>query len=416
MTPTPAAPAAHRAAMSPATVVLLLTLLMGIQPVTTDLYLPALPALTRDLGANIASAQLTLSALIICFGFGQLVCGPLADRFGRRPVLLAGLSLYTVASVLSAAAPAIGWLVLWRALQGAAMAAAVTCGRSIVRDLYAPHDGARVMSRALTGLGAFAMASPLLGGVLVEYINWHAALTVLAVFGAVALGLVARRFEETVPARNPSATQIAPMLRNWRSVAAHPTFLAWAALSALTYGGLFVMLAGSSFVFIEVLGSSRAGYGAFLLSSSIAYTAGTFLCRRLLLSHGLRGAVAVGGGLSLAGGVSMAALSLLGVHNVWAIAVPQWLYALGHGIHQPCGQAGAVGPFPEKAGTAASLSGFGMSVSAFLVSMWLGKHLDGTVYPMTLGVGVFGIGIALVAWTLVQRHGEPHRASTASPA
>lgn len=414
MTPTPAAPAAHRAAMSPATVVLLLTLLMGIQPVTTDLYLPALPALTRDLGATIASAQLTLSALIICFGFGQLVCGPLADRFGRRPVLLAGLSLYTIASVLSAAAPAIGWLVLWRALQGAAMAAAVTCGRSIIRDLYAPHDGARVMSRALTGLGIIAMASPLLGGVLVEYINWHAALTVLAVFGAVALGLVVWRFEETVPVRNPSATQIAPMLRNWRSVASHPTFLAWAALSALTYGGLFVTLAGSSFVFIEVLGSSRAGYGAFLLSSSIAYTAGTFLCRRLLLSRGLRGAVAVGGGLSLAGGVSMAALSLLGVHNVWAIAVPQWLYALGHGIHQPCGQAGAVGPFPEKAGTAASLSGFGMSVSAFLVGMWLGQHLDGTVYPMTLGVGFFGIGIALVAWTLVQRHGEPHRTSTAT--
>ncbi len=410
MIPTPA----HRVAMSPATVVLLLTLLMGIQPVTTDLYLPALPALTRDLGANIASAQLTLSALIICFGFGQLVCGPLADRVGRKPVLVVGLSLYTLASVLSAAAPAIEWLVLWRALQGAAMAAAVTCGRSIVRDLYAPHDGARVMSRALTGLGTIAMASPLLGGVLVEYISWHAALTVLAVFGAVALGLVLWRFEETVPVLNPHATRLAPMLRNWRSVAAHPTFLAWAALSALTYGGLFVTLAGSSFVFIEVLGSSRAGYGAFLLSSSIAYTAGTFLCRRLLLSRGLRGAVAVGGGLSLAGGLSMAALSLLGVHTVWAIAVPQWLYALGHGIHQPCGQAGAVGPFPEKAGTAASLSGFGMSLSAFLVSMWLGKHLDGTVYPMTLGVGAFGVGIALVAWTLVQRHGEPQRAATAA--
>jgi DHA1 family bicyclomycin/chloramphenicol resistance-like MFS transporter len=408
--------AAHRVAMDPATVVLLLTLLLGIQPVTTDLYLPALPALTRDLGAGVASAQLTLSALIICFGLGQLVCGPLADRYGRRPVLTLGLALYTLASVLSAAAPSIDWLILWRALQGAAMAAAVTCARSIVRDLYAPHDGARVMSRALTGLGVIAMASPLLGGVLVEWMNWHAALTVLAVFGALALALVLLRFEETLPARNPSATQIVPMLRNWRSVASHPTFLAWAALSALTYGGLFVTLAGSSFVFIEALGISRAGYGAFLLSSSLAYTAGTFLCRRLLLSRGLRGAVAVGGALTLAGGVSMAGLSLIGVHSVWAIAVPQWLFALGHGIHQPCGQAGAVGPFPEKAGTAASLSGFGMSVSAFLVSLWLGHALDGTVYPMTLGVGAFSIGVALVAWTLVQRHGDPSSIPTAKTA
>ena len=416
MTPIPAAPAAHRVAMDPATVVLLLTLLMGIQPVTTDLYLPALPALTRDLGASMASAQLTLSALIICFGLGQLVCGPLADRHGRRPVLIWGMSLYTLASVLSATAPSIGWLVLWRALQGAAMAAAVTCGRSIVRDLYAPHDGARVMSRALTGLGVFAMASPLLGGVLVQWFNWHAALSVLAVFGAAALGLVLWRFEETAPALNPQATRIAPMLRNWNAVARHPTFLAWAALSALTYGGLFVMLAGSSFVLIEVLGVSRAGYGAFLLSSSVAYTAGTFLCRRLLLSHGLRGAVAVGGGLTLAGGASMAALSLMGFHNAWAIAVPQWLYALGHGIHQPCGQAGAVGPFPEKAGTAASLSGFGMSVSAALVGLAMGRYLDDTVYPLTLGVGVFSAGVALVAWTLVQRHGELHRAAAVKPA
>lgn len=409
-------PTRQATAMDPATVVVLLTLLLGIQPVTTDLYLPALPMLARDLHTTVSAAQLTLSALIICFGIGQLICGPLADRFGRRPVLLVGLSLYTVASVLSAAAPTIGWLILWRALQGAAMAAAVTCGRSIVRDLYAPHEGARVMSRALTGLGFIAMASPLVGGLLVQWLSWHAALTVLAVFGAGTLAFVVWRFEETAPKLNPTATQIAPMLKNWVSVVRDPTFRAWAALSALTYGGLFVTLAGSSFVFIDVLGTSRVTYGAFLLSSSMAYVAGTFLCRRLLLARGLRGAVAVGGALTLAGGLSMALLSLLGVHNPWAIAVPQWLFAVGHGIHQPCGQAGAVGPFPEKAGTAASLSGFGMTLSAFAVGLWLGHSFDGTVYPLTLGVGAFSIGLALVAWTLVQRHGDPHGTSTPKPA
>ena len=124
--------------MSPATVVVLLTLLLGIQPITTDLYLPALPTVQASLGASIAAAQLTLSALVICFGLGQLVCGPLSDRFGRRPVLLGGLVLYCVASVFGAAAPSIEALIAWRALQGAAMAAAVTCGRSIIRDLYEP--------------------------------------------------------------------------------------------------------------------------------------------------------------------------------------------------------------------------------------------------------------------------------------
>jgi len=277
--------------MSPATVVVLLTLLLGIQPITTDLYLPALPTVQASLGASIAAAQLTLSALVICFGLGQLVCGPLSDRFGRRPVLLGGLALYCVASVFGAAASSIEALIGWRALQGAAMAAAVTCGRSIIRDLYEPGEGARVMSRALSGLGIIAALSPLLGGLLIERLSWNLALLALALFGAGALAFVAWRFTETIPRRDPGATRLRRMLYNWAHVVANPTFRAWALLSACTYGGLFFLLAGSSFVFINVLGTSRVMYGAILGSISLAYIGGTMLCRRLLTRYGLRGAV-----------------------------------------------------------------------------------------------------------------------------
>ena len=391
--------------MSPAVVVVMLTLLLGIQPITTDLYLPALPTLQPELGASVNAAQLTLSVLLGCFGLAQLACGPLADRYGRRPVLLGGLALYTVASVMSTRSGSIDALIGWRALQGAAMAAAVTCARSIVRDLYQPHEGARVMSRALTGLGIIAMTSPIVGGIVVQWLHWQAALLVLALFGAAALALVALQYQETVPLRNPQATRLAPLLKNWSAVLTNPTFRAWVALLCCTFGGLFFLLAGSSFVFIEVLGSSRVAYGVILATSSLAYVAGTWLCRRLLLSHGLRGAVRRGAWFSLAGGLGMAALSLAGVYSVWAIIVPQWLYAIGHGIHQPCGQAGAVGPFPEKAGTAASVSGFLMMLTASGVGLWLGRSLNGTVFPVTLGVGVFSVLVTLVAWTLVQRHG-----------
>ncbi len=395
-----------RARMPPAVVVVMLTLLLGIQPVTTDLYLPALPTLTLALHSNVAAAQLTLSVLIISFGVAQLVCGPLADRFGRRPVLLWGMSIYSVASVLSALAPSIEWLVACRALQGAAMAAAVNCGRSIVRDLFAPLEGTQVMSRALGGLGMIAALSPLLGGVAVVWLDWRAALLVPALFGAATLAFIVCRFEETLPQCNPQATQLRPLLRHWADVLSNPTFRAWVALLSFTYGGLFVFLAASSFVYIEVLGMSRLVYGAVLASNSLAYIGGTWLCRRLLGSRGLRRTVKVGGVLSLAGGVGMAALSLAGVHTLWALLIPQWIYAAGHGIHQPCGQAGAVGPFPEKAGTAASLSGFTMMLVAFAVSQCLGNTLNGTVYPLTLGLGAFGIGVAAVAWTLVQQHGD----------
>lgn len=396
-------------ASSPARVVLLLTLLLGIQPVTTDLYLPALPSIGTALGASIASVQLTLSALIIAFGVGQLACGPLSDRFGRRPVLLFGLALYTLASLASLAADGIGWLVAWRALQGLAMAAAVTCGRSIVRDLYEPQDGARVLSRALSGLGLIAMASPFIGGALTQWVSWRAPFAAIAVFGAVATGFVLLRYEETVPFRNPQATQAGPLLRNWMAIARNDTFRAWTLLLMSTYGGLFLMLSASSFVYIEVLGVSKLAYSFFLATNSMAYLAGTFLCRRLLRRGGLRQAVRFGGFLSGGGGLIMAALALSGVQSPWAIALPHLLYALGHGIHQPCGQAGAVGPFPDKAGTAAALGGFLMMLVAFATGLWVGQALDGTVTPLALGMAGFGCAVALVAFTLIQRHGEPAR-------
>ena len=191
--------------MQPGLAILVLALLLSIQPVTTDLYLPALPALTRSLGAPLSAAQLTLSGLLLAFGCSQMVWGPLSDRFGRRPVLLAGLAIYTAASLGAAFAPSMALLILWRVAQGAAMGAVVMCARAIVRDLYTPVEGARAMSKALTGLGVIASLCAPLGGWLSDSFNWRVALLTLAVFGACALALVALRLEETLARRNPQA-------------------------------------------------------------------------------------------------------------------------------------------------------------------------------------------------------------------
>ena len=242
--------------MTPAVIVLAITLLLGLQPVTTDLYLPALSTMQRELGAPASATQMTLSALIFCFGLAQLVCGPLSDRFGRRPVLLGGMALYCMASVMGALAQEIDTLVAWRGVQGAAMAAAVTCGRSMVRDLFQPHEGARVMSRALGGLGVIALLSPALGGLLLQWLSWHSALLATALFGAITLAFIAGRFEETLVRRDPRATQLVPLLNNWSTVLRHPSFRAWTALLCCTCGGIFTILASSSFVFIDVLGRS----------------------------------------------------------------------------------------------------------------------------------------------------------------
>ena len=392
--------------MTPTTVVLTLMLLLGLQPVTTDLYLPALPSLAGALAAPMSAVQLTLSAMIICFGVAQLVWGPLSDRFGRRPVLLSGLALYSLAGAGAALSPSIGWLIGWRALQGVGLAASVACGRSIVRDLYEPREAARMMSRALGGLGLIALAGPLIGGLLARYYDWHAALGAVCAFGVITLAFVGWRFEETLRRKNARATALRQLAGNWKHILGHRTFIAWTALLCSTWGGLFTMLASSSFVFIEVMGIGQFAYGSVLATCSLFYIGGTFLCR-LLLRHGNASrAVAVGAAFSLAGGGLLAGLSLAGVHSVWALILPMLLYAVGHGIHQPCGQAGAISPFPDAAGTAASLSGFAMMATAFGVSLVLGRSMNGTVFPLTLGVGAFSICIATVAWTLVRKHGD----------
>jgi DHA1 family bicyclomycin/chloramphenicol resistance-like MFS transporter len=383
--------------MSPLLIVSVLAMLLGVQPITTDLYLPALPGLAADLGSPMTRTQLTLSALLFAFGGSQLFLGPLADRFGRRPVLLVGLALYVIASLGAALAPGIDALVLWRAFQGVGTGAAVVCARAMVRDLYVPTDGARVMSKALSGLGVIALASPLTGGLIASTLGWRSALLATCAFGVAALALVALRLPETARGLDPQALRLAPMFANWWRIVRHPGFIAWSLLVTCTYAGLIAFLASSSFVFIEVLGTSRMAAGAFIAGCS---------CRRWLLRHGLAGAVGRGAAFTLAGGVSMAALSLAGVFDPWAIAVPQFVYSFGHGIHQPCGQAGVVGPFPRSAGAASALAGFLLAGGAVLVGAWLGVAMNGTVFPLTLTVAAMSLATALVAWTLVQRHGN----------
>ena len=395
--------------MSPALVVLLLSLLLGIQPVTTDLYLPALPSLTEGFGAAVSQAQLTLTTLLLAFGASQLVWGPLSDRFGRRPVLLTGLSAYTLASIGCVLASSMDMLIAWRTLQGAAMGAGVMCARAIVRDLHDPETGARVMSKGLTGLGVIACTSAPLGGLLSDLFGWRHALSVLAAFGGVSLAVVAWRFQETVPRRNPQALQPGTLVATWLSILRHPTFLAWSALSAASYAGLFSFLATSSFVFIKVLGFSRTQYGLVMFSMAFVYILGTFLCRRLLPRFGVRRSVAIAGVMSLTGGTVMGVLALAGLHNGWAIMLPYYLFMLAHGVQQPCSQSGAVGPFPHAAGAASALNGFLMMVTAFAVGAWVGTRLDGTVFALTNGVWLWSACIAVLAWTVVRWHGEPRR-------
>ena len=396
--------------MHPNLVVLFLSLFLGTQPITTDLYLPALPEITRGFGASMPQAQLTLTALLLAFGISQLVWGPMSDKYGRRPVLIIGMAAYTAASFGSVFAANMEALIGWRVLQGIAMGAAVTCARAMTRDLFAPTEGAKIMSKGLSGLGVIACISAPLGGVLSYWLSWRFAMIALAVFGLITLFLVILKFKETLQSPNPDALRPSRMLSTWKMISKSSTFWAFAMLSATSYGGLFTFLATSSFVFINVLNLSSIGFGLVMFSNSLAYIIGTFICRRMLARWGVVRTVRAGGFFTFIAGVSIALLTWLGVQSVWSLMLPIYVFMLGHGVNQACGQSGSAGPFPQAAGAAAALAGFVMMVFAFVNGLWIGWALDGTVRPLAYGVAAWSVLIVLTAWILVQRYGEPSKA------
>ncbi|GAA0739422.1 multidrug effflux MFS transporter [Ideonella azotifigens] len=407
----PAAVPAPR--LTEAQLALALSLLLGLQPLTTDLYLPALPLLRHALGAGMAAAQLTMSALLLSFGLAQLLMGPLSDRFGRRPVLLGGLFLHALAGVGVALAPDMATLILLRAVQGVGMAASVVCARAMVRDLYEPFEGAQVMSRGLFGLGVIAMLGPVLGGMLAASLGWRAAMAAVALGGALTLLFVWRTLPESLPSRNLQALNAGPLARTTAEVLRHPGFRAWTALISTTYGGLIVLLAGSPFVYIGTLGLAPWAYGLVMASASGSYMLGTLACRRLVPWRGLAGAVRIGGVMSLAGGLLMLACASPAQPPLAGVLVAHWLYVFGHGIHQPCGQAGAVGAFPQAAGLASALSGCILALVAFAIGLGMGRAMNGQLAPLAIGLALASLAVIGVAFTLVRWHGEPRRIAAA---
>ncbi len=392
--------------MSQSFITLLLALLLGIQALATDLYLSALPSIQTDLSATVGQVQLTLSAMMLAFGVSQLFLGPLSDRFGRKPVLIWGVALFTASGFATAFSSSIDWLIALRALQGVGVGAAVMSGRAILRDLFAPEQGAIVMSKAFSGLGFIALSCALVGSVSSEFLGWRSTLFLMGVFGAVLLTLLLLKFQETLEFKNLQALEPKRMLGNWRSIASHPAFLSYSMLSVCSFCSMINFLAGSPFVFIKMLGFSKLQYGMCLFFMPIAYISGTFYCRYLLRKHGVQRAVKRATWLTLLPGLALVTFATLGIQTVWSLLAPFYLFMVGHGVMQSSGQTGAVAHFPSMAGVASAMNGFLMMAFGFATSLWLGAHLVNSAAPMMFGMAFFAINVSIVAWFVVPRFGR----------
>ncbi len=398
-------PSGHKKFSEPRYIILL-ALLLGSQPVATDLYLPALPAIAAEMG----NPSLTLTGLMLAFGFAQLLFGPLSDRFGRRPVLLLGCAAYALASFAGAWVTTLWGLVTCRGMQGAAMAALVVCARASVRDLYSPLAGMRILSRGLSGLGLVALASPLVGAAMIAYFSWHATFVAIGIFAAAAGLWVWLYYAESRPdsvTENMNAFTASATLAVLKSL----RFRAWTAMLMASYGMLFCFLLSSGFVYISVFGFSPLVCGGVLAGNSVAYIAGTYCCRWLLQRAGPERAVRSSAWFALAGAALMLVVAIVSEPQPWAMIIGQYLLALSHGVNQPCAQAGAVGDFPEHAGRAAALSGFAMMIAAFGLGQLMAPSLGSSAWPLVISNALGSVAIAFVAWVLVPRAYAPVRSN-----
>ncbi|OWW20187.1 MFS transporter [Noviherbaspirillum denitrificans] len=376
---------------------LVLTLLFGIQPVATDLYLPALPEIAASFGGQVDAVQWTLTVYVLAFGLTQLFIGTLADRYGRRKVMLTALALYVLASIVPALVNSLGILILCRALQGVATASCAVSARAVIRDRYCEGAGMRVMAQSMTGMSAAALMSPVIGGLSTSVMGWQGTLSLVGAIGAAIWLIVYFGFPDThAPAASGAQAGFGVFLRRGQ-------FVFSSLLAGASFSGAISFLLLSSFIFIGEYGMSRFHYGLVVAACSLCFMLGTLACRRYLSHATVPQAIRAGAALTVTGGASQLLLWLAGVREPWALIVPQCIYMLGHGFHQPCGQAGAVAPFPQAAGRAASTSGFLLTAVAFTTGQCAAASPLPPAQTLVTVVSLMSAFIAFNAWFAIPR-------------
>ena len=320
----------------------LVTTLVALGPLSTDLYLPSLPTLATVFATDAARVQLTLSVFLAGFAIAQLAYGALSDRFGRRPVMLAGLLIYFLASLACVLATSIEQLIAARFAQAVGACAGPVLGRAIVRDAWGPLEAARALAYVSGAMALAPLVGPALGGVLTVAIGWQANFVLLAVFSGLQVVAVWYWLGETNAHPDPAATQVGRMLENFRILLVDRDYLGCLLGLAFSYSALFAFISGSSFVLIGTYGLSPAVYGLCFGLVVAGFITGTQVAGRLVRRLGAARLALAGGWVGALGGLAMLALDLAGVRHLAAVLAPMFAgRRLGRPGHAQRRRAGA---------------------------------------------------------------------------
>ncbi|WP_116368445.1 multidrug effflux MFS transporter [Parahaliea mediterranea] len=341
----------------------LLAAMVALGPLSVDMYLPAMPTMRDALGTTSANIQLTLSAYLAGFAAFHLVCGPLADRYGRKPILIGGTLIFVVACIGCSLSQTVEQLIAFRLLQGLGACVGPTLSRAITRDLFGPRRAARALSLIAMLMALAPAVAPSLGSVMMLVWPWTSIFVFLAAYALLMIVLIQRLLPESLPQRQ--SLHPATIARNFFTLLRAPAFVAVALGSSLVYAGMLGYLSASGFVYIEMLGVPMAYFGLIFLTTVVGYFIGSASSARLASLLDSNQVVVLGAALAAAACLVMLLCYTLWPSSIYSLMLPMMLYTAAMGLVLPHAMNLALQPYPHMAGTASALLGFiQMAISA----------------------------------------------------
>ena len=370
----------------------LLTSMIAIGGVSTNIYVPTLPAIAADLQTSPEMVQLTLMVYFAGVALAQLVYGPLSDRYGRRPVLFAGLVIYFLATIACALAPDIEALIVARFFQAVGACVGQVIGRAVVRDLFDRNETAQAMASITQAIAIAPALAPVMGAYVYLWAGWRMNFYVVAAFGLL-VGLIAfRALPETMPKRSPTAASgMRVTAAAYWKLCSSAAYMGYTLSSTFIFATLFAFIAVAPFIVVNMLGETPQAYSLYSLITVVGFAAGSFGAGRLTPRIGIDPTIVVGLIVVVAATFGMYGWAIWGTLSIFSIIMPMMFVVLGMGLVFPNSTAGALSIHPEIAGTASALLGFMQMAGAGVAIYIVGLMADGTHVPMTQALLLFGV-------------------------
>lgn len=380
-------------------VLAVLSLLMGFAAISTDLYLPAMPLMSHDLGAGAGMVEWTISGYLVGFSLGQLFWGPVSDRYGRRSSVAIGLVLFVIGSAGCALSGSALAIIGWRIVQALGACAGVALSRAMVRDLYEGNRAAQMLSTLITVMAIAPLIGPLVGGQIVVHAGWRAIFWAMAGIGVVAIAALFT-IPETLSAARRNQESPGRALARYGELLRDRRFLGYAAAGGFFYAGMFAYIAGTPFAYITHYHVPEQLYGLLFGLGILGIMASNMVNSYLVSRFDYDRMLLFGTGIAACSAILVALFARTGWGGLWGLVVPLFLFVSATGFIVANSITGAMDKFPERAGAVSALVGALQYGSGIVGSGLVGLYADGTPWPMGWVIAICGIGSLLSMWLL----------------